>query len=104
MTLSYKDRENRIKLDILESLSRSQSALADLIGSVARQTGEAPETARNFRRRAEVLVRYQQALAEKLMGIRINRLVNGKPGRVWLAERVFRKTREPYTIEKRPNL
>lgn len=88
MTLSHKERENLLKLDILQSLARSQSALADMLETLALQTGVDLETARTLQRHAEVMVRYQQALGEKIGGIRINRLVNGIPGRVWLADGV----------------
>lgn len=88
MRLSYKERENRYKLDLLEALCRSQHALADLLEHMASQTLEDLESVRVLQRNTEVLIRYQQALGEKITGIRVSRLVRGKPGKVWLSSGV----------------
>jgi hypothetical protein len=89
-----KDRENELKLDILGSLARSQRALADMLEGVAALTGESPEAADQLRRQVEVLVRCQTVLAEKICGIRISRIVRGRPGKLWLHAKVFRSGKE----------
>jgi hypothetical protein len=88
--MTPKEREMEIRLDILGSLARSQHALADMLEGIAALTLESPEAAEQVRRQAEVLVRHQTVLAEKLYGIRISRLVKGRPGRVWLSAKVSR--------------
>lgn len=88
MQPTYKERENLLKLTILEALSRSQNALAGILEGIAGQTEEDLEVARKLRGHVEVLVRYQVSLAEKMAGIRLSRLVNGAPGKVWLDSRV----------------
>lgn len=86
--MTPKEKEAEIRLDILSSLARSQRALADMLEGIAALTLESPEAARQVRRQAETLVRHQAVLAEKLLGIRIPRLIRGKPGRLWLNRRL----------------
>lgn len=86
--MNARDRENELKLDILGSLARSQRALADMLEGVAAVTMESPDAARQIRRQLDVLVRCQVVLAEKICGIRLSRVVRGKPGRLWLHQRV----------------
>lgn len=88
--MTPKERETEIKLDILGSLARSQRALADMLEAIAALTQESPEAAGQLRKQAEVLVRHQTILAEKLYGIRISRIVKGKPGKVWLSGKLSR--------------
>lgn len=87
---TIKEQENKIKLDILGSLARSQSALADMLEGIAALTSESADQAAELRRQVEVLVRCQTVLAEKICGIRIARIVRGKPGRLWLSPKVAR--------------
>lgn len=90
--MTPKEREIEIKLDILSSLARSQRALADMLEGIAALTLDSPEAAERLRRQVEVLVRHQTVLAEKLYGIRISRIVKGKPGKVWLSGKLRRGT------------
>lgn len=88
--MTPREKEMEIRLDILRSLARSQRALADMLEGIALLTGESEEDARRVRRQAQELVRCQTVLAEKLCGIRINRIIRGKPGRLWLRGGVAR--------------
>ncbi|XEC93399.1 hypothetical protein AB6A23_18785 [Paenibacillus tarimensis] len=76
------DRENAIKLDILEALTRSQTALAKIIESMADISENHHAVSREFKKNIEVLSKYQMALAEKMLGIHIPKPTKGKPGKV----------------------
>jgi hypothetical protein len=86
MSRTLKDRENELKLDILESLARSQRAVAAITESLSQVIGDSPETARKLRGHLDVLIRCQMSLASKITGIRIPVLRRGKPGKVWLSK------------------
>jgi len=83
MNAALKQRENEIKLDILHTLSRCQRALADIMENMAAHTEGNAELAKHLQQNIEVIEKYQRAVAEKMMGLRINRIKRGRPGPVW---------------------
>lgn len=86
--MTLKERENELKLDILESLARSQRALARIIEGMADVTGNVPGSSDALRENISTISRYQLVLAEKITGIRIASYKKGKPGNVWLNPKV----------------
>lgn len=76
--------ENRLKLDILESLARSQKALARMIENMADVTGQSDAASRELVSNAKWIGKYQIALAEKMTGMRIAYVKLGNPGKLWL--------------------
>ncbi|GIP39139.1 hypothetical protein J31TS4_24190 [Paenibacillus sp. J31TS4] len=77
-------RENELRLELLESLARSQRALASLIETAAAAGLGAPEGAGTLLANAEALCRYQLVLAGKIAGHRLRRVFRSRPGRIWL--------------------
>lgn len=86
--MSVRERENLIKLDILESLAASQRALAKIIAGLAETMEPCEQLNRHLLRNISVLCRYQGVLASKITGIRVARLRRSKPGKPWLNQRV----------------
>lgn len=84
------ERENELRLDILESLAKSQRALASIIGNMADVSGGSKEHAEGLLKHIQTLVQVQEVLAGRILGIKLRRVVKGKPGPVWLAGRVVR--------------
>ncbi len=84
--MNVRQRENEIKLDILASLARSQHALASMAEHIAAQTACTELSGEQIIRQMEALSRYQRMLAEKITGIRLRRLIEGKPGKPWLKQ------------------
>lgn len=82
--MSVGEREQRIKLDLLDSLARSQRALARIIESVALSVESSPPLARQVAENLETIVKYQQILARKIIGIPIREKQKGTPGDPWL--------------------
>lgn len=76
-------KHNEIKVDILESLSRSQRALARIIESIADISEASEETARNLQQNIEAITRYQETLMVKLFGIRPAKVRSSPPAKPW---------------------
>jgi hypothetical protein len=83
--MSREDRKEQLKLNILESLARSQRALADIVEQMSGITECSPTIAKEFIRNAETITRYQKTIAARLCSVRFPRVCRGKPGQPWLA-------------------
>lgn len=87
------DKEQQIKLNILDAIARSQKALASMAETVANtyvpvadRHGHSQEpVARELR----IFSRYQLVLAEKILGIRIRHRRFGTPCPPWLQNGVI---------------
>jgi hypothetical protein len=95
--MSVLETQNKLKLDILQSLARSQRALAEIVEVIApvvassiHGTSSDHEASSEFMAKQILahlgsLNNYQHALAQKLSGINIRQVKNGRPGKIWLA-------------------
>lgn len=83
--MSQMKKEIEIKLDIMESLARSQKALARIIESMADVTVSSDKAGKKLLENIEVIALYQQALAKKLAGVQVRRKRIGKPAKPWLS-------------------
>jgi len=93
--MNIPEREIRIKLDILESVARSQRALARLLESAADVYEASPALAARLRENLEQLADCQQALVRLIAPIRLPRTKPGRPGKPWLAHPVRPASAEP---------
>ncbi|MFD0694217.1 hypothetical protein ACFQZT_08935 [Paenibacillus sp. GCM10027628] len=82
------ERELRIKLDLLDSLARSQHALSRIIESVAQSVEASPSLARQVGENLASIVKYQHILARKITGIHIREKQIGTPAPPWLNPQV----------------
>ena len=79
-------RENAIKLDMLESIARSQRALAGILESVGRIAEEHDQAAADLLAHAQAISRYERMLVYKISGWKLRSVKKGKPGKPWLRE------------------
>jgi len=85
------DKQNEIKLDILQSLARSQRALSTIIESIADVTKLSSKAAEGLLENIQEISQYQKVLAVKLAGIHLRELKKGGlPARPWLHRRIRR--------------
>lgn len=100
------EKQNEAKLHILNSLARSQRALAKMVESMAeiysvsgeksgansKEAGHSasglPAFNRDLVEQMRALAGYQKILAGKIAGIRPRRIRKSKPGKVWLNDRI----------------
>lgn len=88
--MSWRQRENELKLDILESLAKSQRALARMIEAMADVSGDVSGFSAALRGNISILSRYQKVLAEKIVGIRVADVQRGRPGKIWLHPKLLK--------------
>jgi hypothetical protein len=81
-------REEWIKLDILNSLARSQRALARILESVADTVEAYPPPVDQVIGNLEAISRYQLTLAQKISGLTKNKRKMGIPAQPWLSVRL----------------
>jgi hypothetical protein len=91
------DRQNRLKLDILQSLARSQRALAEIVEVIAPVVASSIQgTTSDHEPSSDIMTQqilahlgslsnYQHSLAQRFSGIDIRQVRNGMPGKPWLA-------------------
>ena len=115
--MSFYSKQNEAKLHILQSLARSQRALARMIEALADVQEEkarrlaadarsdrssAPSSAggglqgldRELTESIKAITSCQKVLAAKIAGIRIGRLRRSQPGKVWLNRSLIACTKQ----------
>lgn len=106
--MNWHEAENKVKLHILHSLARSQRALARMLESMAEMvqsyaesgspdrsdsgsgTGSSLVPGEKLLEQLTAISGCQKQLAVKLTGIRIRRFRRGRPGKLWLNDRLRR--------------
>ncbi|TMV53001.1 hypothetical protein FE783_02105 [Paenibacillus mesophilus] len=83
--MGWLERQREMKLDILESLARSQRAMARIIESAADAGAEGGEPAvqESLHKSIEAIAQYQLAIMEKMVGIRIGEVNASPPSMPW---------------------
>jgi hypothetical protein len=92
--MNWHEEENRTKLHILNSLARSQRALARIIESMAEiseSSASSGAAAERLVEQLEAISRYQRQLTEKITGIRIYKFRRGTPGKPWINGSLLRR-------------
>ncbi|MGN7383818.1 Uncharacterised protein [Chlamydia abortus] len=83
--MTFLEKKNELKLNILESLVRSQGAVAAMLeglAETARWTGGDTELAEKY---LKEIAGYQRVLAERLLTLKVREVYRGKPASPWLA-------------------
>ncbi|TVY11840.1 hypothetical protein [Paenibacillus cremeus] len=94
--MSWQEQENRTKLHILNSLARSQRALARIMESIADVVEGTEPTAQKLAEHIEAISKYQRQLSSKMMGIRLRRKTYGRVTmKPWIHPMVRRKPKQP---------
>ncbi|WP_019532826.1 hypothetical protein [Paenibacillus ginsengihumi] len=82
------EAQELVKLHILQSLARSQRALARMIESMADLSEISGAAARDLAEHAEAIARCQRAIAANIAGVRFRRIRRGRPGKVWFSDKL----------------
>lgn len=100
--MKINEREQQIKLDILESLARSQRALARIIESVADSVESSPQLAGQIAGNLASIVGYQRILAKKIIGLPIRVKQQGTPRQPWMNANtgILQGKRKPHSSSK----
>ncbi|MEI7028214.1 hypothetical protein [Paenibacillus sp. y28] len=87
------ERRERLKLDLLESLVRSQQALAVMLENTAGAIVHAQAADSQLRDNLVKISMYQRVLADKMMNVRVFTNRGGHPALPWLHPQVLRGRR-----------
>lgn len=86
--MSWLERQWQLKLEMLESLSRSQRAVAAMLESMAKTTSAyRMDSAEVIVHELSSIAKYQQALARHMLDIRLHTVHRGKPTPPWISDR-----------------
>ncbi|MUG44098.1 hypothetical protein [Paenibacillus woosongensis] len=77
------------KLRLIDSIARSQTAMARILDSLADVTDHSAETARRLAHNIQVLARYQQAIAQTVCGITLHQVNYGTPSMPWIMDSCY---------------
>jgi len=83
-----RNREEELKLAMLEAIARSQRALARMLESTAETVRWSDGDAGRALRLLDSIERYQRVLAAKHLGVPYRRMCAGTPSAAWLSRRV----------------
>ncbi|MBP2002132.1 hypothetical protein J2Z69_003189 [Paenibacillus shirakamiensis] len=81
--------EQEVKLELILSIAKSQTALARILDSLADVTDHADISAKQMEEHIRLLTDYQCAMAESLTGIRLHRKYYGTPTLPWINEALY---------------
>jgi hypothetical protein len=83
-----RNREEELKLAMLEAIARSQRALARMLESAAETVRWSDGDAGSALRLLDSIERCQRVLAAKHLGVPYRRMRSGTPSAAWLSRRV----------------
>lgn len=90
MRRQEEDLQIKLKLHILESLARSQRALAVMMESMSEVVKGSQDIAKGLAEQIESISRYQREIAVKMIGVKIRRKKRSKPVKPWLNRKLRR--------------
>ncbi|WP_010271020.1 hypothetical protein [Paenibacillus senegalensis] len=86
--MSWLERQWELKLELLESLSRSQRAVASMLDNIAMTaSSHSTDSSDIIVRELTSIAKYQQVLARRILDIRMNPVRKGEPASPWISER-----------------
>lgn len=91
--MSRLEKEWQVKMELVASITQSQSALARILNSIADLADHSPNLAKRLKDNVSSLTGLQEMIARNLAGITWRRPSRGKPGRIWLANTSLRVAR-----------
>ncbi|MFE5320261.1 hypothetical protein ACFQ88_16250 [Paenibacillus sp. NPDC056579] len=93
--MKWHEQEVRMKLHILNSLARSQRALAVILESMADVAGSSQMVAKGLAEQIEAFSKYQRQIAVKMIGVKLRRRRYGKPAKPWLNRKLHVRKNRP---------
>lgn len=88
--MSRLEKEWQVKMELVSSITQSQSALARILNSIADLAEHSPGLAKRLQDNVSSLTGLQEMLARNLTGVSWRRPSRGKPGGIWLAHAALR--------------
>lgn len=85
--MNFLERQLELKLDIMESLSRSQRAVAVMLEGLADTTAQRGDSSELIGRELIAIARYQQVLGHRMLGIPLHRVRRGHSMPPWVASK-----------------
>jgi hypothetical protein len=83
--MSRLEKEWEVKMELIASITQSQTALARILNSVADLSEQSPAMSKRLQENMASLTGLQEMIAQKIAGISWRRPTRGNPGRIWLA-------------------
>lgn len=77
------------KLRLVDSIAKSQTAMARILDSLADVSDHSAETARHLAQNIQVLTKYQQAIAQTVCGITLHQVHYGTPSMPWIMDSCY---------------
>lgn len=77
------------KLQLVESIAKSQAAMARMLDSLADISEQSPDIARHLAENIKILTRYQQAIAQTVCGISLHQVYYGTPSSPWITQNCY---------------
>ncbi|NWL88831.1 hypothetical protein DMN77_14810 [Paenibacillus sp. 79R4] len=78
----------KAKISVIESIARSQMALARILDSMADVT-HSEGTARHLVENVKILMEYQQAIARTICGVTLHHVNYGTPSSPWITNTCY---------------
>jgi len=78
----------KAKISVIESIARSQMALARILDSMADVT-HSEGTARHLAENVKTLMAYQQAIARTICGVTLHHVYYGTPSSPWITDSCY---------------
>lgn len=80
------------KHKLIDSIAKSQTALARILNSLADMSDHSIDTARHLAQNIEILAKYQNAIARSVCGISLHRVHYGTPSSPWITKSCYKAT------------
>jgi len=96
--MGWLTRRMEVQLDILESLARSQRALARIIESAAEAGAASGLSAESLERNIEAMTRYQLAIMEKITGVELPAVKTSPPAPPWTNNAIGVAAGRPFPV------
>ncbi|MNJ30481.1 hypothetical protein D3C77_250800 [compost metagenome] len=77
------------KLRLIDSIAKSQAAMARILDSLADVSDHSAGTARHLAQNIQALTRYQQAIAKTVCGITMHQVYYGTPSKPWITNECY---------------
>lgn len=78
------------KYKLIDSIAKSQTAMARILDSLADMSDHSKETARHLALNIDTLAKYQNAMARSVCGISLYRVHYGTPSSPWITKSCYK--------------
>ncbi|GIP31304.1 hypothetical protein [Paenibacillus sp. J2TS4] len=94
--MGFLEKQNELKLNIMEALVRSQGAVATMLESLAETACLSVQDSVRVEEYLKEISQYQRVLAERMLELPIREVHKGKPASPWLASDCICRPKRPH--------